>query len=70
MSSVEPPYAIQPYMSHTELAHNNILLKMRWAIHETGTELQEIKIRKHSIYVKGELHGTLDTDTNEYHTHS
>ncbi len=55
-SSVEPPYSIQHYMTPAELARNAILLKKRWAIHtETGTDLKQIKIRKHSIFVEGNL---------------
>ncbi len=66
-SSVEPPYSIQHYMTPAELARNAILLKKRWAIRtETGTDLKQIKIHKHSIFVEDKLHGTLNTDTNEY----
>lgn len=69
-SLVKPPYSIQNYMSPEEQSRNAVLLKKRWSIHtETGINLEQIKIRKHSIYVAGKLHGTLNIATNEYELH-
>ena len=65
--SVERPYSIQHYMTAAELSRNAVLLKERWAIHTTtGTDLKQIKIRKDSIYVGDQIHGTLNTSTNKY----
>ena len=65
--SVERPYSIQHYMTAAELSRNAVLLKERWAIHTTtGTGLKKIKIRKDSIYVGDQIHGTLNTFTNQY----
>ena len=70
-STVQPPYSIQDYMSSEELSRNAVLLKKRWSIHtETGIDLKQIKIRKCSIYVHGELHGTLNLTTSEYEPYS
>ena len=51
------PIFIKPDMSPVERIQESVLLKERWRLIEQGVARNDIKIRKHHLYVKNKLHG-------------
>ena len=71
--SVFSPYIVKPDLSLEERANDKILMKERWDLLQSGTPKFEIKVKRKSLFVNGELHGTVRDATYihvNHHTES
>lgn len=55
--SVFSPYLVKPDLSPEERANEKILMRARWELIKSGTAKSDIKVRRNSLFVNGQLHG-------------